>query len=148
MASRAHTPAQNEMAPTIMRVSGRREGWSSGSMERMQVQRARGQDNRQKKTTAHKIVYIRILVVAIISFNKGPLNSVVGVACPCLHMCTPCRRLVGRRIPNESKSKELVRSPLSPCTALHSSLHDTQACPSTGTGHPDSQRTQPFHKVM
>jgi hypothetical protein len=60
MASRARTSAQNEMAPTILRVSGRREGWSSGSMERMQVQRARGQDNRQKKTTAHKIVYIRI----------------------------------------------------------------------------------------
>ena len=61
------------------------------------------------------------------------------VACPRLHTCAPRRRMVRQRISNELKSKELGGARLSPCTASHSGLLCTQACPSTSTSHADSQ---------
>ena len=70
------------------------------------------------------------------------------VSRPGLHTCAPCRRLAGRRVPDEWKSK-VLRSPLlSSCTASHASPHCTQACPSTGTSHVDSQRAKPSDQAM
>ena len=65
-----------------------------------------------------------------------------------LHTCAPTPRSVNQRVPYELKSKELRGALLSPLTALHSGLHCTQACPSTGTSRTDSQRAQTSPQVM
>ena len=78
----------------------------------------------------------------------SPHDSCTCIAAhPCLHTSAHAAYWVGQRVPNKSNLKELGSALLSLFTATHSGLHSTQACPSTGTSHANSQRAQSCHQV-